>query len=162
MKQRSEVSAISKDDDRDPLTFEFERLSLDPAYLDRREVLLDVIGDFRIRVGNVVIFDQPLFPVVEFATALAQWRAVKMLTRSPFEYVSAEAEESPLIEFVPIDGGWSVQSPWLERPYTWPIARSDLADATSRFVADVRAALLYLQIDLNEALTNLERGSKAR
>lgn len=142
------------------MRFEFEHLKLQPAYRDRTYLLRDVVGDLTIVVDNHILFSESEFPILELATTLARWLANSPASGRPFRFSSMDAEESPLIEFIPGRGGWFFRSAWQGGDQKEPLTRTGLVAGAEAYVMAARTRLLEeLGLDVSESLDEASRNA---
>jgi hypothetical protein len=118
-------------------------------------VLLGVVANLSIVVGQRCLLREEMFPVVELAAALRRW--LDDLDRGSvrdFSYESMESAEGPLIQFLRQDAGWRVCSPLQEFEEIRLFTTDDVRDAARQFVEDVqRAAAVQLNLDVSRWIT---------
>jgi hypothetical protein len=133
----------------------FDALRLDrPALKSRWDVLLGVVADFSIVIGERLLLHEEMFPILELARALKHWSddCDGGVIRD-FSYQSMESAEGPLLEFVQRDNGWSVRSPHLEYSEERVLTFDEVRDAARQFVEDAqRAAATQLGLEVDRWL----------
>ncbi|MHA7132604.1 DUF7878 domain-containing protein [Oerskovia turbata] len=103
-----------------------------------------------LRVGGVVVFEEPGFPVVELARSLRAWLADS--TECDFEFQSMSCEETGAIRIWRTEAGWVFGSVFVAGALTAPTDRSGVEGCCRRFVAKVELDLEELGIDPAEVL----------
>lgn len=71
--------------------------------------LLKFEVDFNIIINDNIFFSEPNFPIFEFIYFVNKWEIQKHI---PFEYISIETNDNPLISFIYKENGWVIKSPW--------------------------------------------------
>tara|TARA_B100000678_G_C18224542_1_gene508296 strand:+ start:2526 stop:2948 length:423 start_codon:yes stop_codon:yes gene_type:complete len=80
----------------DKIEFKYSKLQSDvDDPTEDWQLLLRVTARFSIWIRGKIFFDEPDFPVVEFAEQAKQWA----LNGGNFSYVSMETDENPMISF---------------------------------------------------------------
>lgn len=98
------------------IAFVFENVVIDgPALTEPWQVYLRVVGDFRIEVGGVPLYEEKQFCLVEFAIQSQVWSRAAAGEPQDFTYTSMEAEQPGLVWFRLEQGGWQVGSVFQER-----------------------------------------------
>jgi hypothetical protein len=73
--------------------------------------ILDVCGEFIIKIDEQIFFNEPQFPVVEFIVFLDKWTSSRSKTKDMLFY-SIETEDNPLIQFRLEKDMFHIFSPW--------------------------------------------------
>ena len=74
--------------------------------------LLQHNGTFSIVIHDEVFFSEPSFPIFEFLLQANEWLLEKNVSK-PFEYVSLETDDNPLISFtIGKNNMYHISSPW--------------------------------------------------
>lgn len=124
------------------LSFTIERLHVDTAYAPFQEdyqLMLGIVASFRISLNHKLLFDEPEFPVVEFAVQLASWFPDGFLAKNAFIYTSMESEIKEFLWLRPSEAGWKIGSEFAPLPLDTFVSEKDLESA----VADFQACLLH-------------------
>jgi hypothetical protein len=133
------------------MRFIFGTLRTDrPALESRWDVLLGVVADFSIVIGERLLLHEEMFPILELAMALKRWNDDHDggVIRD-FSYESMESAEGPLLQFLRKDNGWNVRSPHQEFEEERLFTTDEIRDATHQFVEDVqRAAAAQLGLEV--------------
>ena len=91
------------------VTIEFSNLAADiPAVLEPYEALLNIVADFSVTVDTNLVYDEQLFPVVEFAIESHRW-ARQLVVKNDFVFASIEAQ-GPLLWIKRSQHSWIVGS----------------------------------------------------
>jgi len=69
--------------------------------------MIEVVGDFTIKINDKIFFSEPYFPVMEFIRTLERWDKTNNMI-----YNCIETEDNPLISFITSKNGWKIKSPW--------------------------------------------------
>jgi hypothetical protein len=131
------------------------RLRVDrPALNSRWDVLLGVVADFSIAVGERCLLHEEMFPVVELAVSLKGW--IDDLEKGAvhdFWYESMESTEGPLLQFMKWDSGWKVRSPLQDFELEDVLTTEDLCAAACQFVEGIQQeAAAQLGLDLGSLI----------
>lgn len=106
----------------------FDRIDRDPSFEPFNEdyqVLLGLITTFRVLAGNYVIFEEPEFPIVEFANQLGPWIENGLPNHVDFIYNSMESEIDEFFWFRWKGDRWQIGSDFA--PFQTEIFVSDTA-----------------------------------
>jgi len=119
------------------------------------QLILRIVADFEILINGKVFFNEPQFPVVEFAMQAAAWsRNVK----ENFDYESMESDESPLIWFNSKNDNYTVGSPWQKYEERNPIEREVLQTSLNNFIEALRKELVSdYEIDISHLINGKHR-----
>lgn len=91
-------------------------------------VLLQVNATLLVQVDELVIINEPSFPVIELMVDLISWNR-----NQGFEYRSMEADVSPLL-FIPTRNGFYVASPLSGTCSDAVVEREELVSAVDSFI----------------------------
>jgi hypothetical protein len=124
------------------MKLEFSNVHCDGDVREEWQVLLRIVGDFALRVGNSLIYREVEFCLVEFAVALANWLVIATDTGPDFVYTSMESETEGLIRFTRLEPGtWRVSAAHEDQAADNLLAMSELKKAGLAYVRDLRAQL---------------------
>ena len=110
--------------------------------LDSTDLEVDVEATFSLVVAGEVVFEEPMFTIVELRMHLDHWLR-RDRGETDFEFLSVEHDEPGLVWFRrQPSGGWRAGSIWQDRPafeeFGWPA----LVDAVDRYNGRVDAWVL--------------------
>ncbi|MBK7706178.1 MAG: hypothetical protein IPJ30_10440 [Acidobacteria bacterium] len=141
------------------LSFTIERLHVDTAYAPFQEdyqLMLGIVATFRISLNHKWIFEEPEFPVVEFAVQLASWFPDGLRANTAFIYTSMESEIREFLWFRSSEGDWKIGSDFAPLSPDTVVSEKDLESA----VADFQACLLNdIPSELRTPVSRLLRDS---
>lgn len=134
------------------ITLTFGPLSADRDILSETwDVLLGIVSDFSVRVGERTLVYEQMFPVVELAASLKAWlNDVERGVVREFAFESLESADGVLLSFSPQDEGWKLRSTLQEYEERGIFSVIEVRAAASRFIDDLRrqaAAELGLRLD---------------
>jgi hypothetical protein len=114
------------------------------------DVLLGVVADLQLIVGDRLLYEESMMPVVELALSLRKWLHHGFKQRLRFSYDSIESDERGLLWIEPSGSGWRVGA--LEQEYLEMTAWGDdqIAEAFGQLIDEVDlwiAAHLSLDLD---------------
>lgn len=104
---------------------------------DPSSVLLGVVANFEILIGERLLFAEADFPVLEFARSAHIWLSDEDHGTSNFEYDSAESAESGLVWFRREGSGWRVGSLFQEYPATRTFSLDEIEQTVERFIQNL-------------------------
>jgi len=113
-------------------------------------VLLGVVADFSVVVGERRLLHEEMFPVVELAAALMRWLGdLDRGIATDFSYESMESAEGPLLQFLRHDAGWIVRSPLQDTEQGCALTTGEVRRAAHQFVEGVqRSAAAQLSLEV--------------
>jgi len=77
---------------------------------DRWDLLVGVIGDLSILVGDRVLYQEPYFPIVELALGMLSWLQDGFSHRGPYESTLLDSEDVGMVWIHPHGAGWQIGS----------------------------------------------------
>jgi hypothetical protein len=93
------------------ITLRFEQLHRErPVRRDRDEVLLGLVADFSITIGDRLLYREVDFPVVELAAGLLRWLDQRPKPGDDFEWESMETAEPGCVWIRSAGEGWRIGS----------------------------------------------------
>ncbi len=124
------------------MKLEFSNLHVDGEIRSRSDVLLQIVGDFALWVGDRLIYREVEFCLMEFAGALASWLAMATDVGPDFVYTSLESETVGLVRFTRLNPGmWRVSAADQDQPAEDSVTTSELKSAGITFIRELRAQL---------------------
>jgi hypothetical protein len=137
---------------RPPLRFSIEGIHSDtPRIKNRLDRLLRIVGTFQIVVGSRILYQEPEFPFVEFATQLFAWLSKDASQHRDFSYVSVESETAGLVSFRHQANGWRIGSTRQAYEESRFFTSGEVFAASERYVRTLKARV---RAELN---TSIER-----
>jgi hypothetical protein len=136
--------------EHDGITLRFEQLHRErPALRDRYDVLLGLVADFSITIGDRLLYREVDFPVVELAAGLLRWLEQRPEPGDDFEWESMETEEPGWVWVRSVGDGWRIGSIHQEYPELRSFSMTELQWAITDFVSRLSATALEEQrVDL--------------
>jgi len=124
------------------LAFEFE-LS-DPLGPTEQvaDCLLNVVAEFRLFVGNTVLYRDLDFPIVELVTALSRWCEHVEESGQPFCFDSRSSALRALFRIFRGAQGWHLGSIQQDLPSPCVFQLQQILTEVQRLIAEVEAAVL--------------------
>ena len=93
------------------LKFHFELTTTDATNLkEPQQLLLGIIGNFAVRVGEKPLYQEAEFCLVEFAMQITKWLSEVTITNEDFVYTSLESEEVGLVWIKRSGAAWRIGS----------------------------------------------------
>lgn len=125
------------------IEIEFAELHADQSDLaDASDILLRIVGRFRLTATGRIIFEEDDFTVVEFAAAVSKWLDRVHETRDDFEFESMEAEEIGSIYVKKRGSQWEIGSIFQQNEVACLFTLDEVVDAfrdyLSRLSTEVR------------------------
>jgi hypothetical protein len=132
------------------ITLRFEQLHRErPALRDLYDVLLGLVAEFSITIGDRLLYREVDFPVVELAASLLRWLDLRPEPGDDFEWESMETEEPGWVWVRSAGDGWRIGSIHQEYPEPRILSMTELQWAITDFVGRLSAKALEEQrIDL--------------
>jgi hypothetical protein len=121
---------------------------------DRFDLLLAVIANLEIRVGQRLLYTEPEFPVVELRAQLGAWLATPLAGRPNFEYDSVESDVPDLVWIRrQRSGAWRIGAVDQEYEEKAEFGDEEIVVAIDKYIALVDAWVLkHLKIDAGQML----------
>lgn len=119
--------------------------------ITQADYLIGLDANLRVVDGDVTIFDEPGFPVVELARSLRIW--LETPKRGDFEFASMSFEEIGSIAFRQTAAGWRFDSAFEPDASTATTTWAAVESCCRRLIARVEADLAALGIDPEVALS---------
>ena len=104
--------------------------------------LLNVVADFRLVVGNRILFSEANFPIIELAKQLDRWLASVAQSPSAFVYSSLESNVAGIIRIAPGVQGWHISSAFAEFADSTPFSLAEIVAAARSYVTEVEQSVL--------------------
>lgn len=125
------------------MRLEFSNVHFDGEIRTKWDVLLRIVGDFSLWIGDRVVYREVEFCVVEFALALGSWLTVATDLGPNFVYTSLESETEGLVKFTRLKPGtWRVSAANQDQEPVDMLTTVELKHATVAYIRDIRAHLL--------------------
>jgi len=123
--------------------FEFNDVHFDGEMRTKWDGLLRIVGDFALWVGDLNIYQEEEFCLVEFAVVLANWLTVATDFGPNFDYTSMESETQGLVRFTVLRPGvWRVSAAHQNQEAVGSVAAADLRGAAWNYLRRLRDQLL--------------------
>jgi hypothetical protein len=129
----------------------YDRLNADDLMgATRTDYLVAIDAQFRLVDGDVTIYDEPAFPVVELARSLLIW--LEDPGREDFEFDSMSYEEVGSVAIRQVATGWEFGSIFASGTVATPVEWAEVVRCCGNFIARVRVDLVTLGLDPDKVL----------
>lgn len=118
--------------------------------IEQADYLVALDADFQIREGDVTLYREPAFPVVELARSLLIW--LDNPRRGAFRFESMSFEELGSVQVRRTPGGWVFGSIFAPHSSSSPVDWSEVERCSREFIARVERDLLGLGLDPDEVI----------
>ena len=128
------------------MIIKFNEIKFENRLETRWDILLRVVGDLTIDVGTSRVLQEPNFPLVELAVALANWIAAVSDSGPEFSFVSMESVEGALVTFTLVAPGvWAIEHGVSEASSDVPrVTTNELRHSVILFFKELHARLLSM------------------
>jgi hypothetical protein len=121
----------------------FSNLHFDGEIRSRSDVLLRVVGDFAVLIGERRLYQEVEFCLVEFAITLARWLAAATDDGPDFVYTSMESEIEGLVRFTRVaHGAWRISAAHEQYDEVRQLTTEQVKAAARTYIHGLRGALL--------------------
>ena len=124
------------------LAFEFELSDPIGPTEQVADCLLNVVAEFRLFVGNTVLYRDLDFPIVELVTTLPRWCEHVEESGQPFCFDSCSSALRSLFRIFRGAEGWHLGSIQQDLPSPCVFPLQQVLTEVRRFIAEVEAAVL--------------------
>ncbi|WP_433161680.1 hypothetical protein [Kribbella sp. CA-247076] len=129
----------------------YSRLNADElSGATQADYLVSLDGHLRVIDGALTIYDEPAFPVVEFARNLFIW--LDDPDRSDFEFDSMSYEEVGSIAVRKNAAGWTIESVFAPGVSSSPLSWTEVESSCRGFISRVAGDLHRLGLDPDDVL----------
>ncbi|MCH0572911.1 hypothetical protein I3F60_27335 [Streptomyces sp. MUM 136J] len=111
------------------------------------QLYTNIEADLRVTDGDVLIYDEVLFPVAELASKLMDWICEPESERPDFVFDSMSFAEVGVISITRASGGWQIGSILSPGVHSSVLGEPTLAQEIHQLVADVRHDVAAAGID---------------
>ena len=138
VRRRESVEAIELNE----LGFWFQLTPPEGPLETDRHRLLNVVADFKLVVGQRIIFSEANFPIIELAIQLDRWLGSVTESHTEFVYTSLESGIIGIIRVAPGVEGWHVGSVFAEFADSTPFPLEEVVTAARSYITAVEEAVL--------------------
>lgn len=129
----------------------YDRLNTDELRgSTQADYLVALDAHFRLVDGDLIIYDEPAFPVVELARSLSIW--LDALERGDFEFDSMSYEQVGSVAVRQSDTGWTFESIFAANTSATAFDWTEVDRCCREFVTKVEADLAALGLDPAEVI----------
>lgn len=114
------------------------------------DYLVALDAHFRLVDDDVIVYDEPGFPVVELARSLLLW--IRNPDLGDFNFDSMSYEEVGSLAIRRSDSGWTFSSVFAPEAVTGSVDRAEVDRCCRSFVARVESDLRHLGLDPDEVI----------
>jgi hypothetical protein len=120
------------------INLHFDRPTLErEAIRDRYDLLLGVVGTLRLLTWDKLLYEEPMFPIVELRVQLATWLQTGFHNNRAFEFQSMESDEAGLVWIRRQNDGWRIGAKHQVRVETRVFSDDQIKSASCRFIDTV-------------------------